>query len=54
MAAAGYLLTGLVHAVLGQRANLITSLVLLGVTLVLELVVLSALRAYLNKRSRTS
>ena len=39
---------------LGQRANLITSLVLLGVTLVLELVVLSALRAYLNKRSRTS
>ena len=54
VAAAGYLLTGLVHAVLGQRANLITSLVLLGVTLVLELVVLSALRAYLNKRSRTS
>lgn len=54
VSAAGYLLTGLIHAVLGQRANLITSLVLLGVTLVLELVVLSALRAYLNKRSRTS
>lgn len=54
VAAAGYLLTGLVHAVLGQRANLITSLVLLGVTLMLELAVLSALRAYLNKRSRTS
>ena len=54
VSAAGYLLTGLVHAVLGQRANLITSLVLLGVTLMLELAVLSALRAYLNKRSRTS
>ena len=44
-----YIITGLAQAVLGSRANLLTSLVLLVVAIVLELAVLSVIRA----RTRT-
>ena len=40
-----YVITGLAQAVLGSRANLLTSLVLLVVAIVLELAVLSVIRA---------
>ena len=40
-----YIITGLAQAVLGSRASLLTSLVLLVVAIVLELVVLSVIRA---------
>ena len=40
-----YIITGLAQAVLGSRASLVTSLVLLVVAIVLELVVLSVIRA---------
>ena len=39
-----YVLTGLSEAVLGARANLVSSLVLLGVAIFLELIVLSVIR----------
>ena len=39
-----YVLTGLSEAVLGARANLVSSLVLLGVAVFLELIVLSVIR----------
>ena len=39
-----YVLTGLSEAVLGARANLVSSLVLLGVANILELIVLSDIR----------
>ena len=44
-----YIITGLAQAVLGSRASLVTSLVLLVVAIVLELAVLSVIRA----RTRT-
>ena len=44
-----YVITGLAQAVLGSRASLVTSLVLLVVAIVLELAVLSVIRA----RTRT-
>ena len=44
-----YVITGLAQAVLGSRASLLTSLVLLAVAIVLELAVLSVIRA----RTRT-
>ena len=40
-----YIITGLAQAVLGSRASLVTSLVLLVVAIVLQLVVLSVIRA---------
>ena len=40
-----YVITGLAQAVLGSRASLLTSLVLLAVAIVLELAVLSVIRA---------
>ena len=39
-----YVLTGLSEAALGARANLVSSLVLLGVAIFLELIVLSVIR----------
>ena len=39
-----YAITGLAQAVLGANASLLTSLVLLGVAIVLELVVLNVIR----------
>ena len=47
-----YIITGLAQAVLGSRASLVTSLVLLVVAVVLELVVLSVIRA--RTRAKTS
>ena len=47
-----YIITGLAQAVLGSRASLVTSLVLLVVAIVLELVVLSVIRA--RTRAKTS
>ena len=47
-----YIITGLAQAVLGSRASLVTSLVLLVVAIVLELAVLSAIRA--RTRAKTS
>ena len=47
-----YVITGLAQAVLGSRASLLTSLVLLVVAIVLELVVLSVIRA--RTRAKTS
>ena len=47
-----YIITGLAQAVLGNRASLITSLVLLVVAIVLELAVLSVIRA--RTRAKTS
>ena len=47
-----YIITGLAQAVLGSRASLLTSLVLLVVAIVLELVVLSVIRA--RTRAKTS
>ena len=47
-----YIITGLAQAVLGNRASLVTSLVLLVVAIVLELAVLSVIRA--RTRAKTS
>ena len=47
-----YVITGLAQAVLGSRASLLTSLVLLVVAIVLELVVLGVIRA--RTRAKTS
>ena len=47
-----YVITGLAQAVLGSRASLVTSLVLLVVAIVLELAVLSVIRA--RTRTKTS
>ncbi len=47
-----YVITGLAQAVLGSHASLLTSLVLLVVAIVLELVVLSVIRA--RTRAKTS
>ena len=47
-----YVITGLAQAVLGSRASLLTSLVLLVVAIVLELAVLSVIRA--RTRAKTS
>lgn len=47
-----YIITGLAQAVLGSRASLVTSLVLLVVAIVLELAVLSVIRA--RTRAKTS
>ena len=47
-----YVITGLAQAVLGSRASLLTSLVLLAVAIVLELAVLSVIRA--RTRAKTS
>ena len=47
-----YIITGLAQAVLGSRASLVTSLVLLVVAIVLELAVLSVIRA--RTRTKTS
>ena len=47
-----YVITGLAQAVLGSRASLVTSLVLLVVAIVLELVVLGIIRA--RTRAKTS
>ena len=50
-AAVCYVITGLAQAVLGSRASLFTSLVLLAVAIVIELVVLSIIRARTNKKA---
>ena len=47
-----YLITGLAQAVLGSRASLFTSLVLLAVAIVVELVVLSIIRARTIKKAK--
>ena len=39
-----YIITGLSQAFLGAKASLLTSLILLGVAIVLELVVLNVIR----------
>ena len=46
-----YIITGLAQAVLGSRASLVTSLVLLVVAIVLELAVLSVIRARTRAKS---
>ena len=46
-----YIITGLAQAVLGSRASLLTSLVLLVVAIVLELAVLSVIRARTRAKS---
>ena len=46
-----YVITGLAQAVLGSRASLLTSLVLLAVAIVLELAVLSVIRARTRAKS---
>ena len=51
-AAVCYLITGLAQAVLGSRASLFTSLVLLAVAIVIELVVLSIIRARTIKKTK--
>ena len=45
------MITGLAQAVLGSRASLFTSLVLLAVAIVVELVVLSIIRAPHDQKS---
>ena len=50
-AAVCYMITGLAQAVLGSRASLFTSLVLLAVAIVVELVVLSVIRVRTNKKA---
>ena len=50
-AAVCYMITGLAQAVLGSRASLFTSLVLLAVAIVVELVVLSIIRARTIKKA---
>ena len=45
-----YLITGVAQAVLGTRGNLITSLVLLAVAIVVELVVLNIIRARVDPK----
>ena len=50
--AACYVITGLAQAVLGSRASLFTSLVLLAVAIVIELVVLSIIRARTIKKTK--
>ena len=47
-----YVITGLAQAVLGSRASLFTSLVLLAVAIVIELVVLSIIRARTIKKTK--
>ena len=47
-----YVITGLAQAVLGSRASLVTSLVLLAVAIVVELVVLSIIRARTIKKAK--
>ena len=54
ISAACYLVTGLAQAVLGQSAGVITSLVLLAVAVVLELVALSVLRARMGRKERAA
>ena len=51
-AAVCYVITGLAQAVLGSRASLFTSLVLLAVAIVIELVVLSIIRARTIKKAK--
>ena len=51
-AAVCYVITGLAQAVLGSRASLFTSLVLLAVAIVVELVVLSIIRARTIKKAK--
>ena len=51
-AAVCYMITGLAQAVLGSRASLFTSLVLLAVAIVVELVVLSIIRARTTKKAK--
>ena len=51
-AAVCYMITGLAQAVLGSRASLFTSLVLLAVAIVVELVVLSIIRARTIKKEK--
>ena len=51
-AAVCYMITGLAQAVLGSRASLFTSLVLLAVAIVVELVVLSIIRARTIKKAK--
>ena len=46
------MITGLAQAVLGSRASLFTSLVLLAVAIVVELVVLSIIRARTIKKAK--
>ena len=46
------MITGLAQAVLGSRASLFTSLVLLAVAIVVELVVLSIIRARTTKKAK--
>ena len=50
-AAVCYVITGLTQAVLGSRASLLTSLVLLAVAIAVELVVLNVIRAHTNKKA---
>ena len=45
-----YVITGLAQAVLGSRASLFTSLVLLAVAIVVELLVLNVIRARTRKK----
>ncbi len=51
-AAVCYMITGLAQAVLGSRASLFSSLVLLAVAIVVELVVLSIIRARTIKKAK--
>ncbi len=39
-----YVITGLAQAMLGENANLLTSLVLLGIAIAIELIVLNVIR----------
>ena len=50
--AACYVITGLTQMFLGSSASLWTSLILLGVAIVLELVVLNILRVKLGKKTK--
>ena len=50
--AACYVITGLTQMFLGSSASLWTSLILLGVAIVLELVVLNILRVKLGKKAK--
>ena len=49
-----YVITGLAEAVLGARANLVSSLVLLGIAIFLELIVLSVIRVRVGHGKKTS
>ena len=51
VSAACYVITGLAQAVLGANASLLTSLVLLGVAILLELVVLNVIRVRTAKKA---